>query len=65
MPPAHSALALATGYCEQTDIHSPFITVHESLIFSARLRFSKDVDRDTVNAFVNEVSRAGKQGSRG
>eukprot|EP00891_Asterochloris_glomerata_P005114 jgi/Astpho2/5114/Aster-06326 len=54
-PKVQATFARVMGYCEQTDIHSPFITVHESLIFSARLRFSTDVDRATVNAFVNEV----------
>lgn len=43
------------SYCEQNDIHSPNITVHESLLFSARLRFSKDVEKDIVEAFVEEV----------
>ncbi len=49
----------APSYCEQNDIHSPNITVHESLLFSARLRFSKDVEKDIVEAFVEEVRFTG------
>jgi hypothetical protein len=45
----------------QNDIHSPCITVHESLLFSARLRFTKDVSREIVNAFVEEVMLHGTQ----
>ncbi len=43
----------------QNDIHSPCITVHESLLFSARLRFTKDVNRKIVDAFVEEVMLPG------
>ena len=42
--------------CSQNDIHSPNVTVHESLLFSARLRFTKSVERDIVDAFVEEVT---------
>uniref|UniRef100_A0A165ZT11 ABC transporter domain-containing protein n=1 Tax=Daucus carota subsp. sativus TaxID=79200 RepID=A0A165ZT11_DAUCS len=31
------------GYCEQNDIHSPNVTVYESLLYSAWLRLSSDV----------------------
>ena len=30
-------------------------TVHEALMFSSRLRFTNDVDNDTVKEFVEEV----------
>ncbi|KAL4180879.1 hypothetical protein AMTRI_Chr12g234550 [Amborella trichopoda] len=40
--------ARISGYCEQNDIHSPNLTVHESLLFSAWLRLPAD-------AFVEEV----------
>ena len=36
--------ARVSGYCEQNDIHSPQVTVYESLLFSAWLRLPKDVD---------------------
>lgn len=38
--------ARIAGYCEQFDIHSPNVTVHESLLYSAWLRLSKDVGRE-------------------
>ncbi|KAG0466702.1 hypothetical protein HPP92_018282 [Vanilla planifolia] len=43
------------GYCEQTDIHSPHITVEESITFSAWLRLPPDVDSKTRKDFVTEV----------
>ena len=43
--------------CLQTDIHSPNITVFESLQFSASLRFTNDVEKDIQAAFVEEVGR--------
>ena len=33
-------------------------TVEEALWFSARLRFTKEVNNDTVEAFISEVSQA-------
>eukprot|EP00208_Stichococcus_sp_RCC1054_P006723 CAMPEP_0206141786 /NCGR_PEP_ID=MMETSP1473-20131121/14100_1 /ASSEMBLY_ACC=CAM_ASM_001109 /TAXON_ID=1461547 /ORGANISM="Stichococcus sp, Strain RCC1054" /LENGTH=1124 /DNA_ID=CAMNT_0053536477 /DNA_START=231 /DNA_END=3601 /DNA_ORIENTATION=+ len=54
-PKVQKTFARVMGYCEQTDIHSPNITVFESLQFSAALRFSKDVEKDIVAAFVEEV----------
>ncbi|CAN6486098.1 unnamed protein product [Victoria cruziana] len=50
-----STFARVSGYCEQNDIHSPNITVEESVIFSAWLRLSQEVDPETKKAFVNEV----------
>ena len=32
-------------------------TVHEALMFSARLRLTDVTDKDTLEAFVNEVHR--------
>ena len=40
---------------EQNDIHSPQVTVGESLMFSAQLRLM-DVNKRDLKAFVNEVS---------
>ncbi|KAG6408667.1 hypothetical protein SASPL_131685 [Salvia splendens] len=37
-PKVQSTFSRISGYCEQTDIHSPQITVQESVIFSAWLR---------------------------
>lgn len=39
--------ARVSGYCEQTDIHSPNITVEESLIYSAWLRLVPEIDSKT------------------
>ena len=39
--------ARISGYCEQNDIHSPNVTVYESLLYSAWLRLQRDVDEST------------------
>ncbi|MFS8012317.1 putative ABC-type xenobiotic transporter [Helianthus anomalus] len=39
--------ARVSGYCEQNDIHSPHVTVYESLVYSAWLRLSPDVTSQT------------------
>uniref|UniRef100_A0A0A0LBH1 ABC transporter domain-containing protein n=1 Tax=Cucumis sativus TaxID=3659 RepID=A0A0A0LBH1_CUCSA len=54
-PKVQETFARISGYCEQTDIHSPQITVEESLIFSAWLRLASDIDLKTKAQFVNEV----------
>ena len=41
-PKKQETFARISGYCEQTDIHSPNVTVYESLIYSAWLRLSSD-----------------------
>ncbi|CAN6466471.1 unnamed protein product [Victoria cruziana] len=43
------------GYCEQNDPHSPYITVYESLLFSASLRLPLEVSSETKKRFVDEV----------
>ncbi|XP_056691012.1 pleiotropic drug resistance protein 1 isoform X2 [Spinacia oleracea] len=47
--------ARVSGYCEQADIHSPHLTLHESLLFSAWLRLPSDVDESKREMFVEEV----------
>ncbi|XP_012076642.1 pleiotropic drug resistance protein 1 [Jatropha curcas] len=47
--------ARISGYCEQTDIHSPHVTVFESLLYSAWLRLPREVDSDTRKMFIEEV----------
>ncbi|KAK3033865.1 hypothetical protein RJ639_032770 [Escallonia herrerae] len=47
--------ARIAGYCEQTDIHSPHVTVQESLQYSAWLRLPPEVDKATRKMFVEEV----------
>ncbi|XP_024171768.2 pleiotropic drug resistance protein 1 isoform X3 [Rosa chinensis] len=47
--------ARISGYCEQTDIHSPHVTVYESLVYSAWLRLPREVDSPTRKMFIEEV----------
>ncbi|CAL5434278.1 unnamed protein product [Camellia sinensis] len=54
-PKNQETFARVSGYCEQNDIHSPFVTVHESLLYSAWLRLSKDVKTERKQMFVAEV----------
>jgi ABC-type sugar transport system ATPase subunit len=46
-PKKQETFARISGYCEQNDIHSPNVTVKESLVYSAWLRLPKDVDKRT------------------
>lgn len=43
-PKKQETFARIAGYCEQTDIHSPHVTVYESLQYSAWLRLPPEVD---------------------
>ncbi|KAJ9184443.1 hypothetical protein P3X46_004169 [Hevea brasiliensis] len=54
-PKNQATFARVSGYCEQNDIHSPHVTVYESLLYSAWLRLSKDVETKTRKMFVEEV----------
>ncbi|KAF5940642.1 hypothetical protein HYC85_021809 [Camellia sinensis] len=54
-PKNQATFARVSGYCEQNDIHSPYVTVYESLLYSAWLRLSSDVNKNTCNMFVEEV----------
>nr|KAJ0208199.1 hypothetical protein LSAT_V11C500275870 [Lactuca sativa] len=54
-PKKQETFARISGYCEQNDIHSPHVTVHESLIYSAWLRLPADVDSETRKMLVGEV----------
>lgn len=44
-PKLQATFARVSGYCEQNDIHSPQVTVRESLIFSAWLRLPSEIPR--------------------
>ena len=46
-PKKQETFARISGYCEQTDIHSPHVTVYESLLYSAWLRLPPEVDSNT------------------
>ncbi|XP_078168201.1 ABC transporter G family member 36-like isoform X2 [Carex rostrata] len=54
-PKKQETFARISGYCEQFDIHSPQLTVYESLVFSAWLRLSPDVDSEKRKMFIEEV----------
>ncbi|XWS08431.1 hypothetical protein CRYUN_Cryun40dG0002000 [Craigia yunnanensis] len=54
-PKVQKTFARISGYCEQNDIHSPQITVEESVIFSAWLRLPPETDLKTRRGFVEEV----------
>lgn len=45
-PKKQETFARISGYCEQNDIHSPQVTVKESLIYSAFLRLPKEVSKE-------------------
>ena len=46
-PKNQETFARISGYCEQNDIHSPHVTVYESLVYSAWLRLPAEVDSAT------------------
>ncbi|CAN4090927.1 unnamed protein product [Withania somnifera] len=54
-PKKQETFARISGYCEQNDIHSPYVTVYESLVYSAWLRLSQDVDEQKRMMFVEQV----------
>ncbi|MBA0875479.1 hypothetical protein Goshw_025551, partial [Gossypium schwendimanii] len=54
-PKKQETFARVSGYCEQNDIHSPHVTVYESLLYSAWLRLSSEVDAQTRKMFIEEV----------
>ncbi|WJZ94695.1 hypothetical protein VitviT2T_013531 [Vitis vinifera] len=47
--------ARISRYCAQNDIHSPHVTVYESLVYSAWLRLPSDVDSAARKMFIDEV----------
>ncbi|KAL0031878.1 hypothetical protein WJX79_002852 [Trebouxia sp. C0005] len=50
-----ATLARVMGYVEQNDIHTPALTVVESLKFSANLRLDRNVNKRSEAAFVDNV----------
>nr|Q949G3.1 RecName: Full=Pleiotropic drug resistance protein 1; AltName: Full=NpPDR1 [Nicotiana plumbaginifolia]CAC40990.1 ABC1 protein [Nicotiana plumbaginifolia] len=54
-PKKQDTFARISGYCEQNDIHSPYVTVFESLVYSAWLRLPQDVNEEKRMMFVEEV----------
>lgn len=53
-PKIQKTFARVSGYCEQTDIQSPNITVEESLVYSAWLRLVPEINPRTK--IVNPLS---------
>ena len=58
-PKKQETFARISGYCEQTDIHSPCVTVYESLLFSAWLRLSQEVNFETRQVISDTKSVLG------
>lgn len=56
-PKEQRTFARISGYVEQNDIHSPQVTVEESLLFSSSLRLPKEVSEEKRREFVEEVMR--------
>ncbi|KHN44145.1 Putative pleiotropic drug resistance protein 7 [Glycine soja] len=54
-PKNQETYARISGYCEQNDIHSPHVTIYESLLYSACLRLSREVNSETRKMFIEEV----------
>ncbi|KAJ0988003.1 hypothetical protein J5N97_006359 [Dioscorea zingiberensis] len=54
-PKKQETFARISGYCEQTDIHSPHMTVYESLVYSAWLRLPSEIKLGTRKMFIEEV----------
>ncbi|XP_057969760.1 pleiotropic drug resistance protein 1-like [Malania oleifera] len=54
-PKKQETFARISGYCEQNDIHSPHVTIYESLVYSAWLRLPSDVNSETRKMFIEEV----------
>lgn len=64
-PKKQETFARISGYCEQNDIHSPQVTIHESLIYSAFLRLPKEVSKEekmvrTMNFFFTFLCKKKK-----
>ncbi|KAJ8767837.1 hypothetical protein K2173_020777 [Erythroxylum novogranatense] len=54
-PKNQTTFVRVCSYCEQNDVHSPYITVFESILYSAWLRLSAEVNGGTRQMFVEEV----------
>lgn len=55
-PKVQDTYARISGYCEQTDIHSPHITIFESLTYSAWLRLPPEIDQSTKSVRYLSIS---------
>lgn len=55
-PKNQDTFACVSGYCEQNDIHSPNLTVYESLLYSAWLRLPAEVDIEKREVNLSIIS---------
>jgi ABC-type multidrug transport system ATPase subunit len=55
-PKNQETFARISGYCEQNDIHSPQVTVRESLIYSAFLRLPEKIGDQEITDDIKIVS---------
>lgn len=55
-PKIQETFARVSGYCEQTDIHSPQVTVKESLLYSAFLRLPKEVSTEEKLVRIHAIA---------
>ncbi|KAI8541805.1 hypothetical protein RHMOL_Rhmol08G0090400 [Rhododendron molle] len=51
-PKVQDTYVRISGYCKQSDIHSPQITILESLTYSAWLRLPPEIDRNTKSIML-------------
>ncbi|KAG5122607.1 hypothetical protein JHK84_040947 [Glycine max] len=56
-PKEQRTFARISGYVEQNDIHSPQVTIEESLLFSSSLRLPKEVGTSKRHEFVEQVMK--------
>ncbi|XP_042517442.1 pleiotropic drug resistance protein 1-like [Macadamia integrifolia] len=54
-PKKQETFARVSGYCEQNDIHSPHVTVYESLLYSAWLRLAPEINSCARKMFIEDV----------
>jgi ABC-type multidrug transport system ATPase subunit len=55
-----ATFARISGYCEQNDIHSPQVTVRESVIYSAWLRLPAEIDHETREVYIKHWGNRSK-----
>jgi len=57
-PKTNEKWRLIAGYCEQTDLHNPAMTVRESLIFATRMRLRPfSLSEDVKSSHIEEIMR--------
>uniref|UniRef100_A0ACD5ZVW4 Uncharacterized protein n=2 Tax=Avena sativa TaxID=4498 RepID=A0ACD5ZVW4_AVESA len=54
-PKKQETFSRISGYCEQNDVHSPNLTVYESLQFSAWLRLPSNIESHQRDMFIDQI----------